>query len=148
MRFPSEYFFSRFLTFHSTSVGGFLEPPPKYMSYSIFSRRSWSSNTESSSSIANAAAPIQMEGLQKSRLFKIQKPARSNGEQSGGIYHRPPLAPMCSRYSDALVLCRGSATRNLLDLPRFFAPDCTIFMPSGPTRKPALSSPSEYASKD
>src|SRR5579859_911080 len=68
MRFPSEYFFSRFLTFHSTSVGGFLEPPPKYMSYSIFSRRSWSSNTESSSSIANGAAPFH-----KCKFFKIRR---------------------------------------------------------------------------
>src|SRR5580765_3582082 len=99
MRFPSEYFFSRFLTFHSTSVGGFLEPPPKYMSYSIFSRRSWSSNTESSSSIANAAAPFPVEGIQKSELRNIQRPARSKGEQSGGIYHTPPPAPTCSRYS-------------------------------------------------
>src|ERR1700761_6717647 len=52
MRCPSEYFFRVLLTFHSTSAGGFLEPPPKYMSYSIFSRRSWSSNTVSSSSTA------------------------------------------------------------------------------------------------
>src|SRR5689334_998447 len=79
MRFPSEYFFSRFLTFHSTSVGGFLEPPPKYMSYSIFSRRSWSSNTESSSSIANAAAPFPGGRSSKIQTLEIQCPARSKG---------------------------------------------------------------------
>src|SRR6476646_9213949 len=76
MRLPSENFFSRFLTFHSTSAGGFLEPPPKYMSYSIFSRRSWSSSRLSSSSIAKVAAPFQ--GRARSR------------EHLGGIYHRPP----------------------------------------------------------
>src|SRR5712671_1462986 len=59
MRLPSENFFRRFLTFHSTSAGGFLEPPPKYMSYSIFSRRSWSSSKLSSSSIAKGTAPFQ-----------------------------------------------------------------------------------------
>src|SRR6516165_1366226 len=78
MRFPSEYFFSRVLTFHSTSAGGFLEPPPKYMSYSIFSRRSWSSNTESSSSMANAAAPFRGGRSSRTELLKIQHPARPN----------------------------------------------------------------------
>src|SRR5579864_8102215 len=95
MRLPSEYFFRRFLTFHSTSVGGFLEPPPKYMSYSIFSRRSWSSSTESSSSIANGAAPFH-----RGKVFNIRG-------QSGGIYHRPPLAPTCSRYRDFMALYPG-----------------------------------------
>src|ERR1043166_5914481 len=75
MRLPSENFLSRFLTFHSTSAGGFLEPPPKYMSYSIFSRRSWSSSRLSSSSIAKVAAPFQ--GRARSR------------EHLGGIYHSP-----------------------------------------------------------
>src|SRR5579871_6343084 len=82
MRLPSENFFSRFLTFHSTSAGGFLEPPPKYMSYSIFSRRSWSSSTLSSSSIAKRAAPFQGQ-FSKSGLAP-------RGEHLGGIYHRPP----------------------------------------------------------
>src|ERR1700757_3243697 len=59
MRCPSENFLSRVLTFHSISTGGFLDPPPKYMSYSTFSRRSWSSNIESSSSIAKIAAPFR-----------------------------------------------------------------------------------------
>src|ERR1041385_7197464 len=85
MRLPSENFLSRFLTFHSTSAGGFLEPPPKYMSYSIFSRRSWSSSRLSSSSIAKVAAPFQ--GRARSR------------EHLGGIYHSPTATPMCSRYS-------------------------------------------------
>src|ERR1700686_3224822 len=77
MRCPSEYFLSRFLTLHSTSAGGFLEPPPKYMSYSIFSRRSWSSNTDSSSSIAKGAAP-----------FPISTSGSLLREHLGGIYHR------------------------------------------------------------
>src|SRR6476619_5075993 len=81
MRLPSENFLSRFLTFHSTSAGGFLEPPPKYMSYSIFSRRSWSSSTLSSSSIAKVAAPILIP-IPKMRLLP-------RGEHLGGIYHRP-----------------------------------------------------------
>src|ERR1041385_1353543 len=78
MRLPSENFLSRFLTFHSTSAGGFLEPPPKYMSYSIFSRRSLSSSTLSSSSIAKVAAPVPGSGRIAPR------------EHLGGIYHRPP----------------------------------------------------------
>src|SRR5258708_3605231 len=41
------------------STGGFLDPPPKYTSYSIFRRRSWSSSIERSSSIAKGAAPFQ-----------------------------------------------------------------------------------------
>src|SRR6476660_9583417 len=86
MRLPSENFFSRFLTFHSISAGGFLEPPPKYMSYSTLSRRSWSSSTLSSSSIAKGTAPI------RGRV--------AHGEHLRGIYHRPPRAPTCSRYRD------------------------------------------------
>src|SRR5580765_3012192 len=89
MRCPSEYFLSRFLTFHSISAGGFLEPPPKYMSYSTLSRRSWSSSTLSSSSIAKGTAP-----------FPISKPGSLHGEHLRGIYHRPPRAPTCSRYRD------------------------------------------------
>src|SRR5437660_9360278 len=50
MRCPSEYFLSRFLTFHSISAGGFFDPPPKYTSYSTLRRRSWSSSSVSSSS--------------------------------------------------------------------------------------------------
>src|SRR5437764_3517701 len=90
MRFPSEYFFSRFLTFHSTSVGGFLEPPPKYISYSIFSRRSWSSNTESSSSIANGGSSIsQMEGLQNSKFLdsKIRLAPKGSNQAEYTIDH-------------------------------------------------------------
>src|SRR5215471_4834071 len=86
MRCPSAYFLSRVLTFHSISVGGFLEPPPKYMSYSTLSRRNWSSSTVSSSSIAKEVAPFPR------RL-------RSQGELSG-LYHRRPGAPTYSRYRD------------------------------------------------
>src|SRR5215510_10344888 len=55
---PSENLLSSVLTFHSISLGGFLDPPPKYMSYSTFSRRSWSSSKFNSSSIAKVAAPF------------------------------------------------------------------------------------------
>src|SRR4249920_844646 len=109
MRFPSEYFFSRFLTFHSTSVGGFLEPPPKYMSYSIFSRRSWSSNTESSSSIANAAAPFPDEKVLKNPSFlRFQARPRSKGSNQAEytIDHRSLLraqGTVTPRYRAAAV---------------------------------------------
>src|SRR5580765_1545337 len=121
MRFPSEYFFSRFLTFHSTSVGGFLEPPPKYMSYSIFSRRSWSSNTESSSSIANAAAPFSgVKGLQESELLKIQRPARPNGSNQAE-YTIDHLSLLRAQGTVTPWYRAASSTaRNLLDLLRFF----------------------------
>src|SRR3954468_17094852 len=46
----SEYFLSKLWTRHSVSAGGFLEPPPKYTSYSILRRRMFSSRTFSSSS--------------------------------------------------------------------------------------------------
>src|SRR6476646_5292845 len=149
MRFPSEYFFSRFLTFHSTSVGGFLEPPPRYMSYSIFSRRSWSSNTESSSSIANAAAPISRWKVFKNPGFLRFKNQLAPTGSNQAEYTIDPLSLLCAQ-GTVTPWYRAAAvpTRDLLDLLRFFAPDCTIFMPSGPTRKLALSSPSEYASKD
>src|ERR1700739_1924808 len=88
MRLPSENFLSRFLTFHSTSAGGFFDHPPKYMSYSIFSRRSWSSSRLSSSSIAKVAAPFQ--GRARSR------------EHLRGLYHRPT--------GDSYVLQVQSAT--------------------------------------
>src|SRR6476646_1821983 len=111
MRFPSENFLRRFLTFHSTSAGGFLEPPPKYMSYSIFSRRSWSSSRLSSSSIAKVAAPFQ--GRARSR------------EHLGGIYHRPS--------GRSYVLKVQSGNPHCGTLPAAHAPDkagvphCRIF---------------------
>src|SRR6476619_8521149 len=77
MRCPSAYFLSRVLTFHSISVGGFLEPPPKYMSYSTLSRRNWSSSTVSSSSIAKEVAPFP------------RRP-RSQGEFERNIPQTPP----------------------------------------------------------
>src|ERR1700727_3407890 len=95
MRCPSEYFFRRLLTFHSTSAGGFLEPPPKYMSYSIFSRRSWSSNTVSSSSTAK-------DWLHFSCQIQYQTAQPTQPEQSGEIYHRPGTAPTCSRYKEGV----------------------------------------------
>src|SRR5580765_6069002 len=88
MRWPSEDFLSSVLTFPLFSSGGFLDPPPKYMSYSTFSRRSWSSSTLSSSSIAKGVTPFP--GAQ-----------RSGGERLGGIYHRLPWPPTCSRYRDS-----------------------------------------------
>src|SRR6476646_2172793 len=97
MRFPSEYFFSRFLTFHSTSVGGFLEPPPKYMSYSIFSRRSWSSNTESSSSIANAAAPISRWKVFKNPGFLRFKNQLAPTGSNQAEYTIDPLSLLCAQ---------------------------------------------------
>src|SRR5712675_1705701 len=93
MRLPSENFFRRFLTFHSTSAGGFLEPPPKYMSYSIFSRRSWSSSRLSSSSIATA------------RLhFRRQRSGSLQGSVQAEYTIRRSGVPTYSRYSPAPAL--------------------------------------------
>src|SRR5215472_12988427 len=77
MRLPSDIFRSRFLTFQSMSAGGFLEPPPKKMSYSTFRRRIWSSNRESSSSMVKQKLHGQTAA----------------GNRSGGLYHRKQRAP-------------------------------------------------------
>src|SRR6516162_8088368 len=94
MRLPSDIFRIRFLTFHSMSAGGFLEPPPKKISYSTFRRRMWSSNRESSSSMVKQ---------------KLHGQAAA-GNWLGGLYHRKQRAPETPRCRQMIGLWIASNT--------------------------------------
>src|SRR5574341_1402865 len=93
----SEYFLMMDWTRHSVSAGGFLEPPPKYTSYSIFRRRTVSSRRLiSSSTVTNhLAAPGggPSEQLGKARPWGVCRESRNIPQKEGFSSNTEGLFP-------------------------------------------------------
>src|SRR5437588_10503474 len=100
---PSECFFSRFCTRHSISVGSFLEPPPKKMSYSTFRRRRLSSSADNSSSIVTRRLRSREGRLRRGLYHRKELRTGYHGNREGKSFCLVKDTPICRLAKRALL---------------------------------------------